>query len=379
MNRPLHVMVDALGSYSGGARTSMRYLVPKLLARGDVTLSVVCRRDQVEGFSLPLDSVHWLEVPHQVRALPARLAWSASVVPVWAAQHKADVLFCPTDQAPPKAPCAVTMMIRNPTPYVKDPDRHVTPARRVREMAMRAVTLASAWRSQRIILVSQAALDATAAVIPLPMNRVRVVHHGRDDRFSPPPAGQVRETQRILSVSSIYTFKNYPVLLDAMAVLRDQHGHRPKLDIAGAFFDEAHAALLQSKVKALNLADQVTFLGEVPHPKLVERYRQCTFFVMPSRLETFGHPYIEAMATGTAALLGDIPCAREMCGDAVWYADVNAPSEFAARMATLLTDTAQRQRLERAGPPRAQQFSWQHCAEETVNVWKESVAAPKTP
>lgn len=370
----MHVFMDALSSYSGGARTSMRYLVPQLLERDDVQLSVVCRRDQLAGFGLQeRGPVRWLEVPAGVTPLAARLAYAGGVVPALAARHKADVLFCPTDHSPPVAPCAVTLMIRNPTPYVKDPDRHVSGLRRAREVGMRAVTLASAWRSDRIILVSQAALDATGAVIPLPVERVRVIHHGRDDRFSPAPAGHSRRDNHILSVSSIYTFKNYPVLLDALALLRDQHRLTPTLDIAGAPFDPQHAALLRRQVEALGLSGQVRFLGEVPHAQLVQNYRDCAFFVMPSRLETFGHPYVESMATGTAALMGDIPCAREMCGDAVLYADVQSPGAFANAMARLLTDGALRADLEARGPVQARHFSWAHCAEQTVRVWRESL------
>lgn len=373
MSRPLHVLIDALSSYSGGARTSMRYLLPRLVQQG-VRLSVACRRDQLAGFGMePEGPVRWLEVPARVKPLSARLGFSATAVPWMCGHVGADVLFCPTDHAPPAAPCAVTMMIRNPTPYVRDPDHQVPPLRRLREVGMAGVTLAGAWRSQRVILVSRAALDATSAVIPLPGDRLRVVHHGRDESFCPPPPGHVRDTHRILSVSSIYTFKNYPVFLKALHILTRQHGLRPRVDIAGAFFDAAHARGLQQQVEELGLSRQVQFLGEVPHARLVDLYRQATLFVMPSRLETFGHPYVESMATGTAALVGDIPCAREMCGDAVQYADVNSPADFAAKMAALLTDTAARRALEEKGPVRAQQFSWERCAVETLGVLREAV------
>src|SRR5690606_3284615 len=137
-----------------------------------------------------------------------RLAYSSTVVPALAARHGVDVLFCPTDHAPPYAPCAVTMMIRNPTPYVRGLNTVASTGRRVREAGMRTVTMASAARSNRVILVSQAARDATAAVIPLPSERVRVIHHGRDARFQPPPPGHQRDPNLLLAVSSIYAFKN---------------------------------------------------------------------------------------------------------------------------------------------------------------------------
>lgn len=375
MSPRLHVMVDALSSYSGGARTYLRAMLPRLAATPDVQLSVVCRQDQRAAFGLdPAPAgVHVVDVPAPVKPLATRLATSLGVVPLWAARLEVDVLFCPTDHAPPVSPCPTVLMIRNPTPYVKDMHTVVSPMRRAREAAMRAVTLGSAWRSARTILVSHAALEATAAVIPLPMDRVVVVHHGRDPRFCPPPDGAARDDATVLAVSSIYAFKNYPVLLDALALLRDRFKRKPTVRIAGASFDAQHAAWLKERTVQLGLQEQVTWLGEVQHAGLVAEYQRATVFVMPSRLETFGHPYIESMACGTPALVGDIPCAREMCGDAVAYAPVDDSAAWAAGLDRLLGDPGQRAALGKAGVTRAAAFGWDRCAQETLRVlWDAS-------
>ncbi len=337
-------------------------------------VSLVCREDQLADFGVQAGrrGVNWLAAPGSVRGLPARLGYSMGMVPILAARHCATVLLCPTDYSPPLSPCPVVLMIRNPTPYIRDMGGAATFRRRVRESAMRQTTLLCSWRADRIILVSRAALDATAAVIPLPEDRVRVVHHGRDPRFRPPPPGAQRNLDLVLSVSSIYYFKNYPVLLDAMSILRSRHGLRPRLKIAGAPFDPAHAEYLKQRCRALSLEDQVEFLGEVPHARLVEIYQSAGIFVMPSRLETFGHPYIESMATGTAAIVGDIPCAREMCGEAVRYAHPDDPAAFAAGMAELLTNEGARRELEARGPAQAAHFGWDRCARETMQVMREA-------
>lgn len=374
MGGALHVFLDALSSCSGGARTWMRALVARLAAHEGVSVTVACRQDQRAGFGLEVlpPSVDLHAVPAAVQGLAARLAYSSGVIPLVAARRDADVLLCPADHAPPVCACAVTLMIRNPTPYAPDAVTGATPRRRARLAAMRAVTLASAWRSQRVILVSEAALVATSAVIPLPLERVRVVHHGRDERFCPPASPASREADLVLAVGTLYAFKNYPVLLDALALLRDRHGRRPRVVIAGAPVDAPHAAWLRARTTSLGLDGQVEWRGEVPHDGMAALYCQAALFVMPSRLETFGHPYVEAMATGTPALVADIPCARELCGDAVAYADPSAPADFAAKMAELLADAALRRRLGERGPARAASFSWDRCADETLGVLQEA-------
>jgi glycosyltransferase involved in cell wall biosynthesis len=371
VSQRLHVMVDALSSVSGGARTYLRAMLPRLGRADGVRVTVVCRADQREGFGLvpPPNGVTVVDIPSVVRPLSTRLATSLGVVPLLAARLDVDVLFCPTDHAPLVSPCPTVLMIRNPTPYVRDMHTVVSPGRRAREAAMRAVTLGSAWRAARTILVSHAALAATSAVIPLPKHRVVVVHHGRDGRFSPPPPGQARQTSTVLAVSSIYAFKNYPVLLDALVLLRDRHGVTPAVRIAGAAFDVQHAQWLKQRTLELGLGTQVTWLGEVQHAALVDEYRQATLFVMPSRLETFGHPYIESMACGTPGLVGDIACAREMCGDAVEYAGVDDAAAWAHKMDVLLKDEARRAALGEAGVKRAAVFGWDRCAQETLQVF----------
>ncbi|MEW5847178.1 MAG: glycosyltransferase family 1 protein [Myxococcota bacterium] len=373
-------MVDALSSQSGGARTYMRAVLPRLAQRG-ARLTVVCRESQRRDFGLtaPQDGITVEVAPERVAPLSARLAYSSTVVPLLCARRHVDVLFCPTDHAPPWAPCAVTMMIRNPTPYVRGESTVASTGRRIREAGMRTVTEASAWRSDRIILVSQAALDATAAVIRLPTSRLRVIHHGRDARFHPPTPGHVRDEALILAVSSIYAFKNYPVLLEALALLHNVDGLHPRVLIAGAPFDREHAAFLHRHTEALGISKQVSFLGEVPHADLIDLYRRATVFVMPSRLETFGHPYIEAMATGTATVAADIPCAREMCGDAVQYFPPSSPAGLAEQLRQLLRDLHARAELEQRGPRQAERFSWDRCADETLAVFHEAANAHVTP
>jgi len=114
----LHVMVDALSSYSGGARTYMRAMLPRLGKMPGVRLTVLCREDQREGFGLltPSLGVNWLPVPSRVKPLAARLAFSMGAVPCGQQRHRVDVLFCPTDHSPPVASCPTVLMIRNPTP-----------------------------------------------------------------------------------------------------------------------------------------------------------------------------------------------------------------------------------------------------------------------
>jgi phosphatidylinositol alpha-1,6-mannosyltransferase len=55
-------------------------------------------------------------------------------------------------------------------------------------------------------------------------------------------------------------------------------------------------------VRQARLDDRVHFVGEIERERLVEFYRMADLCVMPSSGEGFGITFVEAMASGTAAL-----------------------------------------------------------------------------
>ena len=62
--------------------------------------------------------------------------------------------------------------------------------------------------------------------------------------------------------------------------------------------DGSDLSRLQSKAVRLKLGNAVEFAGNVSEERLYAFYRDCSFFVMPSRAEGFGLVFLEAMRAG---------------------------------------------------------------------------------
>lgn len=83
-------------------------------------------------------------------------------------------------------------------------------------------------------------------------------------------------------------------LLDAIA-LWNPPAEQFEFRIGG---DGPQRAAYQAKAQALGLADRVRWLGPVSRAQAPALFRGCHIFVMPSRHETFGVVYAEAIASG---------------------------------------------------------------------------------
>jgi glycosyltransferase involved in cell wall biosynthesis len=101
-------------------------------------------------------------------------------------------------------------------------------------------------------------------------------------------------------------------------------------------------------------------------------YRDSDLFVFPSIAESFGHPLVEAMASGLPILASDIPVCREICGEAAIYFDPFDEKSLAQAIVHLAEDTTLRKRLSEAGRRRAvSQFNWTDHVRRLVTLIEE--------
>jgi glycosyltransferase involved in cell wall biosynthesis len=95
-------------------------------------------------------------------------------------------------------------------------------------------------------------------------------------------------------------YKGHDLLLEIWPKLVEQVSDAA-LFIAGDGNDRER---LETKAVGLGLKDSVKFLGRVLDQTLEDLYRDCLFFVMPSRHEGFGLVFLEAMQAGKTCIGG---------------------------------------------------------------------------
>jgi alpha-1,3-rhamnosyl/mannosyltransferase len=160
--------------------------------------------------------------------------------------------------------------------------------------------------------------------------------------------------------------KNLATLVEGYARYRARGG-RAALAIAGRA--GWYGAILARHAARLGVADDVHFLDYAPDDALPALYSGARWVAMPSPLEGFGLPALEAMVCGAPVIAARAGALPETVGDAALLVDPDSPDAFADAMARLDDDPALRARLTCDGPARAATFSWRRTARETVAVY----------
>jgi glycosyltransferase involved in cell wall biosynthesis len=134
---------------------------------------------------------------------------------------------------------------------------------------------------------------------------------------------------------------------------------------------------LHRAVAASGIRDRVDFTGFIEDDDLVHFYNACDLFVFPSFYEGFGLPILEAMACGRAVACSSSTAMPEVADGAGILFDPHSTEEMARAMADVLRDPELRARLERLGPQRAAQFSWEQSARRTLQVYYDVAGASR--
>jgi glycosyltransferase involved in cell wall biosynthesis len=233
-------------------------------------------------------------------------------------------------------------------------------------------------QAEMVIVPSTAAAEDVVQFLRVERERIRVIPMGCEPRFQPAdePARAATLRRRyhlperyILFVGTLEPRKNIHTLLRAFArVIAEMPQDELMLVIAGG--NGWGGEDYRSTVDALKLHRHVRFTGFVEDDHLPDLYRGALLFVYPSLYEGFGLPVLEAMACGTPVITSDRASLPEVAGDAALLVDPTRPEALAAAMASILSDSDLRQVLRAKGLARAQAFTWDAVAQQTIAIYR---------
>jgi glycosyltransferase involved in cell wall biosynthesis len=225
-------------------------------------------------------------------------------------------------------------------------------------------------RLDGVTTVSENSRTDIATHMGLPPAGVEVIPVGIDPaEFTPPPAGQARDTDSILVITSAdVALKGLVHLLEALAKLRTE---RPvRLTVVGSARPGGPA---EAALDRLSLRDAVRFTGPVPEAELVDLLQRATVVAIPSLYEGFSLPAIEAMACATPLVTTDAGALPEVVGSkAGLQVRAGDVGELTAALQLVLDTPSLAEQLGRAGRRRVlDNYTWRATAQRTADWYAE--------
>lgn len=227
-----------------------------------------------------------------------------------------------------------------------------------------------AEKAERIIAVSQSTKQDLINLYQIEPAKIKVIYSGIGDKFKPAQADQNIKLKYNLPDKFILYFgtleprKNLIGLIKAFELLRTRH--QIQLVLAGSkgwLYENIFKTATQSK-----FSQDIFFTGFVAEEDKPALYNMAELFVYPSFFEGFGFPPLEAMACGIPTIVSHNSSLPEVVGQGAVMIDPYNIDELAWAMDIVLTDKAVRQNLKAKGMQQAKKFSWQRCAQETLEV-----------
>ncbi len=117
---------------------------------------------------------------------------------------------------------------------------------------------------------------------------------------------------------------------------------------------------------------KANLLGFVPDEDLPALYSGAGAFVYPSLYEGFGLPILEAMASGCPVVTSNVSSMPEVAGKAAVLVNPEKVEDIARGIEEALES---REELIKKGRARAQEFSWEKTALQTLKVYREAVSS----
>lgn len=265
---------------------------------------------------------------------------------------------------------------------------NLTVPNRVSRLFWKAKVALGRWQADAIITVSDYSRLGILEHFEMAPERIFVVGEASDpifrvvDESNPTPylrsLGIVPNGRYVIYVGGFSPHKNLEPLIDVFARLVDQKEFSDvRLLMIGDYRNEvfhSYFGTIRGLVEKLGMADRVTFTGYLNDEELVALLNLSTVLVLPSLIEGFGLPAIEAAACGCPVIATTASPLPSLLGDGGLFIDPTKREDLQLALARVLASKSLRQHMRVAGVAAARQLTWDRAARQMISVMQKVVA-----
>jgi glycosyltransferase involved in cell wall biosynthesis len=355
----------------GGSESYVRELTNALAGVDQVNDYILCLGPEAAPtFSPPGPRWSTLVSPGPSSARPLRLALEQTWLPRTAAALGADLIHSAGYTGP-----LVSRGARVTTIHDMNYKRHPEDLSLTERLVYSAIVPRVARRSHRVLTLSDAARADIVRWTRVRPGTVVVAHLGARQAWPGEPAQDADRLTAVgvsepfvLSVAASYPHKNLARLIRAFPL--DASSPTVRLVVVG-LKGRGQAAI----EAASRSAGWLEILGWVDDALLASLYRRSQALAFPSLYEGFGLPILESMALSTPVVTSNTGAMAEIANGAAELVDPYDVASIREGLRRVVFDPVRSSELRRLGVQRAARFTWKACAEATVAVYADALAA----
>ena len=238
------------------------------------------------------------------------------------------------------------------------------------------------WQADAIVTISDYSRQEILKRFKISPERVSVVGEASDPVFRlldhpvPTPRletlGITRNGRSVVYVGGFSPHKNLEPLISAFAKLTSHRGFSDvRLIMVGEYEKEvfhSYFGTIKKQVDELSISDRVIFTGYLPDEELVVLLNLSTVLVLPSLMEGFGLPAVEAAACGCPVIATIASPLPKLLGEGGLYVNPAEPKELEAALIRVLESEGLRRHMRQTGLAAARRLTWDAAAEQMINL-----------
>ncbi len=262
------------------------------------------------------------------------------------------------------------------------------PLYKAKLLGYKFIISSAAKNSKKIIVPTNAVKEDILRNLKIASEKIVVTYEGIDETVSSIEYKElsmkkntkykILNTKYFLYVGNAYPHKNLERLLEAFQQFKIQNSkfkipvQNSKLILVGK--EDFFYKRLKEKVKKMDVGDSIQFFGEVSDWELKELYKNAKALVLPSLMEGFGLPALEAMSNNCQVLASNTPALKEVCQDAAIYFDPYDVDDLAKKMEDINSNNGYDYSENiKKGFQRSKMFSWKKMAEQTLKIYNQFI------
>lgn len=360
------------GGISGGYKNYLQSILPRLAADQRIS-SILCispRSIRIEELAAPDRKIRF-ETCAPFKPLSSGMDAEMEKL---LSSYLPDIIFVPTARVAGFRNVPVVTMIQNMAPLVSWEWYGMW--QKFKLLVQRYETSRAVRQAEKVIAISGFVRQFLLEKWGVRAEKIEPIYFGTPlsvDKAARPAALPADWQNFIFTAGSIEPYRSLEDIIKCAEYYRKKLGTPVRILIAGHAKDDMRRYELHLKelARKAGVDRDICWAGQIPAEQMTWCYKNCSAFIMTSRVEAGPNTVLESMNCGAVCIAADNAPLPEFYGETALYYKPGDGEMLAARLTEVLSwDKEKRGKVSAAAYARSCGFTWEKSAAQTVDLFE---------